>query len=190
MVAPYAGPVSCAGCGSPFPEGAFGVLRCRCGLESLVFRFRPFRKGTPNTSDAVTAGAPCAYHVGNPAASACSRCGSFLCTLCETALEGKTYCTACFERLRDSGAMTTLKNQFPRPHTAALACACLSLFCFFSAPVSLPLAAWQGWKAWKVRTEIREREGRVLPSLVGALLIGLLSIGTGLFILFSMGRHG
>ena len=185
--APFAGPVPCAHCRRTLlPAGEDRPsVRCACGRTSRVFRFRPFRQAAVAAA-APSAGAPCAFHAGNQAASACTRCGSFLCELCVTPVQGKVYCTACFGRLKDAG-MTGLGNRFPRPHATALTLtiACL-LFCGWAIPIALPLAVWQWIKAFRTREAILEREGSVYPALIAAPILGLVSLALIGFILVGM----
>ncbi len=176
--APYAGRIPCAHCGRTLLAAGEerDSVRCACGRESRIFRFHPFRQAPP-VSAVPSAGSPCAFHAGNQASAACGRCGSFLCTLCATPIQGKTYCTACFGRLKDA-ATTGLGNRFPRPHAMALGLSLAALlFCGWPAPIALPLAAWQWIKAYRTRHEILEREGSVAPTLIAAPIVALLSLG-------------
>lgn len=175
MAERYAGPVPCGACGKPLPPEVDGIARCPCGKEVRVFRFRPFRRDVSPTPFSAASGAPCAYHAGNLAVCPCARCGSFLCDLCATPLEGKTYCPPCFERILAAGTFQSLRNQFPRPHAIAAALAFLALIPF-AAVVAIPLAVWQMGKAWRKRSELAQRESRVGLYLFIAILLCCLGL--------------
>ena len=184
---PYAGRIVCAHCGRTLlPAGEErATVRCACGRESRIFRFHPFRQAAV-TAAAPSAGSPCAFHAGNQASASCTRCGSFLCELCVTPVQGKVYCTACFGRLKNAGTLG-LSNRYPRPHAVALSLSIASLVtCAFAAPLALPLATWQWIKAYRTRNEILEREGSLYPALIAAPIVSLLSLIA--FALIAMGN--
>jgi len=54
----------------------------------------------------VAAGAVCALHPSAAAIDVCTRCGSFVCEVCEElSVTDEVFCTACYERVK-SGAPT------------------------------------------------------------------------------------
>jgi hypothetical protein len=161
--------VACGACGTEMGAEVDGVARCVCGVESRVFRFRPFRVGAVTRPAPLAAGAPCAYHAGNEAVTSCARCGSFLCTLCATPVGGTTYCTACFERLHAAGGLEVLKSRFARPHAMALAASLLALIPLFGL-LFAPIVVWQGVQATKNRRELSARERGLFAYLAVAAL--------------------
>ncbi|MFC1587290.1 hypothetical protein ACFL54_03175 [Planctomycetota bacterium] len=56
--------------------------------------------------------ANCYLHEKNKAETSCGRCGSFICTICETPSGDKTYCPKCFEILHSRGELTRTKAQY------------------------------------------------------------------------------
>lgn len=61
---------------------------------------------------------PCALHPNNQAAGTCERCGDFICALCATPTEGRTYCTRCFDLLYQRGALQMAQRPFTLPGNA------------------------------------------------------------------------
>jgi hypothetical protein len=169
----YSGDVPCGSCARPLvaSEAAVEELRCTCGTRQQVLRFRPFRETARAASAPVgleAAGTPCAYHAGNAASSACSRCGSFVCSLCATPAAGATWCPPCFERQRRQ--LPGLRTYVPTPHRVALALGLVSLLLPWIAPLTAPLALWQASRAWRTRDELEQRERFVtLRTVVGTL---------------------
>ena len=47
----------------------------------------------------------CSLHEGQLAAAVCERCGDFICLLCLTPFEGRSYCVRCFELLWGRGQL-------------------------------------------------------------------------------------
>ena len=175
--------VPCGACGRPLRPAA-GAGRCVCGVSSRVFLFHPVRSpGGGHGTAPVAAGTPCAYHAGNAASASCERCGSFLCSLCATPVGGRTYCTACFERLHSSGGLEALKNRFPRPHALALA-ASLGALMPFVGLLFVPLVLWQGALAVRKRREIAVRESGLDAYLVVAALLTMGGLGLTAIVFF------
>ncbi len=177
----FAGAVPCAACGLPLPEALSGAARCVCGTTQQVLRFAPFRPAAPaavaELLEAAGRDVPCAYHARNAASLECSRCGSFICSLCALRVARQVLCPPCFERLRGAGDLPALRNVYPRPHAQALALALLSILLVPVSPVLAPLALWLGGRALGRRQQLAEREDHVVATAVSALLVALLSLG-------------
>jgi hypothetical protein len=172
----YGGGVPCPVCRRPLAVASGASARCPCGREVQVWRFRPFRASRAPVTFLDGASAPCAYHAGNRAESACARCGSFLCGLCVTTVRRQTLCVSCFERMRAAGEDVTLKNRIPRPHVVALSLGVASMLLPVFAVFLVPLVAWQGRKALQDRARLSEREGGVVLLTVLGLAAGVASL--------------
>jgi hypothetical protein len=142
-----------------------------------VWRFRPFRASRAPVTFLDAAGAPCAYHAGNRAETACGRCGSFLCGLCATTVRGQTLCVSCFERMRAAGEDVTLKNRLPRPHVLALTLGLVSMVLPVFAVFLAPVVAWQGRAALRDRRQLSERETGVVLQAVLAFVASAAGLG-------------
>jgi hypothetical protein len=136
-----------------------------------VVRFQPFRTTDPVPVPCIDGtDVACAYHAGNRAEAPCRRCGSFLCPLCITPVAGETYCPGCFDRLRAARELPALRNQVPRPHTAAFVVA-LAALVPFAVVFAVPPAAWLTWRAVRARREIAVREPRWWLHVAAAALV-------------------
>ncbi len=83
-----------------------------------------FTAWTPPVAEALvdpTTQAPCPMHPQNAAANLCERCGDFMCTLCATRVEGRTYCPRCFDLLYQRGSLEMAHQKFTAPSTTILA---------------------------------------------------------------------
>jgi len=95
--------------------------------------------------------ASCFVHGDRKAVTSCTRCGKFLCRLCDVSLLGGHYCTGCLESLRnDPSGASVLTSGYLRWEVLALL---LTLFCFLLSPFVFVLSpaalvfAILGWRA-------------------------------------------
>ncbi|MGZ5443183.1 MAG: DUF4190 domain-containing protein [Thermoanaerobaculia bacterium] len=190
MSAIYAGP-QCPSCNAPLEAETLraGVMQCpHCRTE---FEARPFqpRERRHEAVQVVTAtpdgaAAACANHNRNAAVTSCSRCGLFICTLCDMNVGEGSFCPACFDRSRDQSAVAGSATRYRDYATMAISAAVFSLVC---SVVMLPLGAFA--VVWGVKG-IRQRRaagagiaGPVIAIIVGGLqTIGLLVFFTMLII--------
>jgi hypothetical protein len=83
-----------------------------------------FTAWTPAVAEALvdpSTQAPCPLHPMNAAANVCERCGDFMCSLCTTRVEGRSYCPRCFELLYQRGSLEVAQQKFTEPGTTLLA---------------------------------------------------------------------
>jgi len=165
-----------------------GVATCSCGLQQRVFRLRPDPDVGADPPPSLPPGSQvaCAYHARNTAAHTCHRCGSFICTLCSLRLSRVIYCPPCLQRLRRDEALPELRSRFPRPHTQALWLAAMGLLLLPLALVLAPLAVALGWRAWKRRAVLAEREPYLGVQVLAAMLLAVASVGAELALLGQM----
>lgn len=144
-------------------------------------------------------GAPCAGHSGNPATGVCERCGDFMCGLCTTHVEGRSYCPKCFDLLYARGSLGFTQRQFTLPGLAlglGIAGLAMSLLCFCVVNVlaSIPLGAaglgmaLRGLKEHRERPDLPNR-GMTVTGLVFSILALLLSAGEIVFWLYTFLRR-
>lgn len=120
----------------------------------------------------------CALHPQNRAATTCERCGDFICGVCSTPAEGRTYCPRCFDLLAERGGFAWSKNDFVAPQTA-LALAWASIPTMFMACAGLIPAIIAIITALDVLKQIAER-----PELPGRKkAIAALSIASATIVL-------
>ena len=77
----------------------------------------------------------CFHHSEKRAVVPCDACGRFLCSLCDIAMRGKHYCSACLEAAIREGRLPELQTEYTRYDVLALTAACLPFMLF--VPVAL-----------------------------------------------------
>lgn len=132
----------------------------------------------------------CANHARNAATTNCTRCGLFICALCDMNVGTGSYCPACFERVRSEGSLPTAKKT--RDYNAmARVSAILGLFFTFAfiGPLFGILSLYYQAKGRKQLREFGDdpwRAGVIIVMLLAILEIvgGGLMAGVLLFSLF------
>ncbi|MDZ7815775.1 MAG: hypothetical protein U5N86_07165 [Planctomycetota bacterium] len=95
--------VVCPKCSFPQTVTRAGMYHCSkgsCDCEFFVNILTPPRNLNRRPVKATDGAARCVNHPNNASSAVCSRCGVFMCALCETTSEGGKYCPDCFEILR------------------------------------------------------------------------------------------
>jgi uncharacterized paraquat-inducible protein A len=181
----------CPACGAPFDAnelraGAVQCPHCRRFFEATPFQPREQRHAVvqvvTETPDGVAAA--CANHARNAAVTSCSRCGLFICALCEMNAGDATYCPSCFDRVRSEGTATGVGARYRDFASMALSAAVFGVPCiFFGFPGAL--AVYWAYKGMQQRRmEGLPRWGMVVTMIVGILevaasvgMIGLMIVG-------------
>lgn len=101
-----------------------------------------FTAWTPPVAEALvdpTTQAPCPLHPQNAAANVCERCGDFMCSLCTTRVEGRSYCPRCFDLLYQRGSLEVAQQKFTEPGTTLLAglIAVFGLCPIYTVPIAI-----------------------------------------------------
>lgn len=174
MSAIFAGP-QCPSCNAPLEpqslrSGAMRCVHCRTDFEARPFQPRDRRheavQVVAETPDG--AAAACANHARNAAVTSCSRCGLFICALCDMNVGEGSFCPSCFEHSRaaNTGAGTRYRDYA----TMAISAAVFSILCSVAL---LPLGAFAVyWGIKGIRQRRAERTsiaGPVVAIVVGAL---------------------
>lgn len=112
-------PPACPRCRKPLPEAApelealTACPHCARALTVAVFPgyHRPVARGAQALPATAGLEASCFFHAGRKAATACDRCGRFLCAVCDLEMDGRHWCAACLEAGRTSGTIAPLERQ-------------------------------------------------------------------------------
>src|SRR5436309_3067952 len=113
---------ACARCARPFCDACLAELLGRpycAACKELAVRELPRGRDRPRsllpdpapTGPDAPAFAPmaahgqCVAHPNNSATDACERCGDFMCAVCRTNVEGRSYCPRCFDLLYNRGSL-------------------------------------------------------------------------------------
>jgi len=176
--ATYAGP-QCPSCNAPLdPEklhaGTMECPYCRTEFEATPFQPRERRHQAVQIVTETPEGvaAACANHARNAAVTSCSRCGLFICALCDMNVGNGSFCPTCFDRSRDPNAITSAATRYRDYATMSISAAVLSLLC---STTFLPIGAFA--VVWGIKG-IRQRraEGTGIVGPVIAMIVGGLQI--------------
>jgi hypothetical protein len=156
---------------------------CRTELEATPFqpRDRHHQAVQVVTETPDGTAAACANHARNASVTSCSRCGLFICALCDMNVGEGSFCPSCFDRARDQDALTGGNTRYRDYATMSVSAAAVSLLC---SSLFLPvgaLAVYWGVKGIRQRRE----EGSGIAGPVIAMIIGGLQTA-GLLVFFAM----
>jgi hypothetical protein len=181
---------ACPYCRTPLmlPRGgSFACQRCR-----RAFRYYPVVPvPAPVIPCALVQSAgevSCALHSRNRAAGNCERCGDFMCPLCAVEIEGRSYCTRCFDLLYQRGAFRMARQPFTLPGNA-VALALLSLPAMvlyglgYATAIASILMAVSALRQIGARPDLPGRTA-ALAAIAIAVIVMLLATAYVLLILF------
>jgi hypothetical protein len=107
----YEGP-ACPRCNARLTRDWIRTGTVLCPDCNVTFESVAFEPPAPRlqVADVATVGpdgaSACANHARNAAVTSCTRCGLFICALCDLDVGGGSICPACFDRARSEGALT------------------------------------------------------------------------------------
>lgn len=174
MSAIYAGP-QCPSCNAPLEvetirAGAMQCPYCRTDFEATPFQPRERRHAAvqivTETPDGVAAA--CANHARNAAVTSCTRCGLFICALCDMNVGEGSYCPSCFDRSRDQNALAATQTRYRDYATMAFTASLLGFLCGI-----FPFGAFAIY--WGIKgIRQRQEEGTGIAGPVAAIVLGSL----------------
>ena len=173
--ATFAGP-QCPSCNAPLEAetlraGAIHCPFCDTHFEGTPFQPRERRhEAVPVVTETPEGiAAACANHARNAAVTSCSRCGLFICALCDMNVGEGSFCPSCFNRARDQnapgGGATRVRDYASMASMAVL----LSLLLCGFLPGGAFAVYW-GVKAVKQR----RAEGAGIAGPVFSIILGVL----------------
>jgi ribosomal protein L37AE/L43A len=160
------GTIVCPDCNRPFEATAFNPAQAKLKVAEAVGT-------TVGESNA------CANHARNAATTNCTRCGLFICALCDMNVGTGSYCPSCFDRVRTEGALPTIakKTRDFGAMARVSAVAGLVFTLAFLGPLFGILSLYYQAKARKQRREIGEDPWHA--GMVVVMLLAILEIGAG-----------
>lgn len=185
---------TCDRCGGPFCDDCLVPLRGQtlcgaCKHASLSGAFQSYQVTVPTRMatapqelmvPAPTAplNSPCALHEHRAAVAVCERCGDFICLLCLTPFEGRSYCLRCFDLLWDRGEIGSAKRKARWYEDAYLAlvasmfswCVCFVPFVSFLPAIAAVVVASLTLSRRKQDLKTPER-----VSAIGAIVLAVLA---------------
>lgn len=118
----------------------------------------------------------CANHARNAAVTSCIRCGLFICSLCEMKLTEGSFCPACFDRVREEGALRDTVTRYRDYGGLARMAAIAGLLLIF--PFGIPIGAAVIYYAAKALRQARDRGESRIGAWV-AMVFGIVEIAGG-----------
>ena len=180
MSAIYAGP-QCPSCDATLDASLvqYGTTSCPyCGtrFEGTTFTPRERRheavQVVTETPDGVSAA--CANHARNAAVTSCSRCGLFICALCDMNVGEGSFCPSCFDRAQDPNAAGGAPSRYRDYATMSISAATISLLCsLFMLPLGFFAVYW-GVKGVRQR---RAEGSNIIGPVIAMVIGGLQSVG-------------
>jgi hypothetical protein len=177
-----ADPVRCSRCNAVLPrevvEAREMALCPDCGAAVTAWVFpailsRPAPILSAETT-AVEGDATCFFHPGKAAVLACSRCGRFVCQLCQVELRGETLCPECITTGMAKKKIAALENRRVCYDSVALTLATWPVVTLWYLTIfTAPAALYIGIRYWKAPLSI---VGRTKVRLVLALLLATTEI--------------
>jgi ribosomal protein L37AE/L43A len=189
VIASYRGP-ACPRCKNPvrLDELTDGPVHCpRCGGEYEARVFHPpvrVARVLQLAQSGPDAAGACANHPRNAAVTNCERCGIFICSLCELAVDGATYCPSCFDRLAQEGTLLSARVRFRSYGTLAGVASFVGLL-FSAIFIGLPLGALALYyvvKGFRTRNE----SGAPVTPLVLAAILAVIDISISSVMFFNI----
>lgn len=183
-------PLLCSSCHKPLPTThcnsgeTFHCPHCSVVLQAELYPaiLRQLREQGALGSVAADGEASCFYHPDKLAATVCSSCGRFLCSLCEIDLAGRCLCPACFEQGRQTEQISSLITKRVLYDSIALSIALLPLLIWPVTLVTAPTAFVMAIYAWRKPTSLLRRTK--IRLLAAFLFSGLEMAGWGALAVF------
>ena len=172
--------VHCIHCSKPLAEESYNSAKLSgcpsCGTPTRVDTFPAIHRnaiGRTATPVVMEAEAGCYYHPQKRASVPCSRCGRFLCTLCDVELNGEHICFACLENGKRSKKIQTLENSRFQYDSLALSLSILPMLLFYFTIVTAPVVIFLVLRYWKAPLSIvpRTKIRYVIAFLIATLQI-------------------
>ena len=189
-VHPYDGP-RCPRCDAKLTSDWIRSGTIICPDCNRAFEATAFNPAPPKLQVAEAVGTTvgettaCANHARNAAITNCTRCGLFICALCDMNVGTGSYCPTCFERVRSDGTLPTVAKKTRDYGAMARVSVVVGLFFTFAfvGPLFGILSLYYQAKARKQRREMGEDPWSA--GMVVVMLLAILEIvGGGLMIAF------
>ncbi|HKR63214.1 MAG TPA: hypothetical protein VJZ00_05725 [Thermoanaerobaculia bacterium] len=123
----------------------------------------------------------CANHSGNAAVTSCTRCGLFICSLCDMNLGDGSYCPSCFDRVRAEGELRGAATRYTDYASLARLTAFAGVLLSFML-LGIPLGGLTMYYARKGARQ-RKSEGDSATGMTIIFILGLLEILGGFAII-------
>lgn len=184
-------PVQCGNCSGDLRTVSLNTAEssacpaCYKQVHGYVYPawYRP-RSATSLQQNAEEGDASCFFHENKKAATACSACGKFVCSLCDIEYSGDHYCPDCIGQGKSKGV--NLDNKARRYDRLALILSVapiLTIYFSFLAPITAGISLYLTFRYWNSKETIVpfNRWRFVVAGILSTLqLIGLVALIIGL----------
>ncbi|HEV7573387.1 MAG TPA: hypothetical protein VGQ21_17955 [Thermoanaerobaculia bacterium] len=160
------GTITCPDCYKPFEATAFRPPQRRLEVVSVAAAL------TPDGANA------CANHARNAAVTNCTRCGLFICALCNMDVGAGPHCPSCFDRLRADDALAPAATRY-RDYASMARIAMIAGLFFSFMFMGIPFAAASLYYSRKAFKQLRA-EGRSKIGLIIIIIVAILEIVGGI----------
>jgi hypothetical protein len=130
----------------------------------------------------------CANHPRNAAITNCSRCGLFICSLCQLDMSGETYCPSCFDRLTQSGGIDQAQTRFRDWRALSFAMAFVGLLMdwfMLGVPFNV-LSIYYAIRGFRDSQFSRDKA----PLLIISIVLALLGLAWGIVVIATFLKKG
>jgi len=190
--------ISCPRCAQLLPDWLFrdsyiNSICPQCSSALDVYSFPALYRTTEKVSAAELAipdGEACCYeHASRRAASLCSNCGRFLCTLCEIQLGTLVLCPDCLQTRKGASPVQALDTHRTKYDSIALALATWPLLIFYFTVITAPLAFGMAIYAWNRPTSIVRHNRWRLFAAMGISSLEIAGIVALIVTIVNASRH-
>jgi hypothetical protein len=167
---------------------------CRGTFEATAFEpLSPVIRIAPVAGTGIEESNVCANHARNTATTNCSRCGLFICALCDMNVGSGSLCPSCFDRVRAEGSLPTAARRIRDYQAMARVSAVaglLFMFAFVGPLIGILSLVYQA-KARGQRRRAGEKIWGAGPVIVMILSIVVLIGGTLIdgFLIYGLMQH-
>jgi ribosomal protein L37AE/L43A len=186
-IQPYEGP-TCPRCDWALTADWIrsGIVRCPdCNSDFEATAFTPPVRRLKVVEVAATGpdgASACANHARNAATTSCTRCGLFICALCDMNVGTGSYCPACFDRVRSDGSLSAATTKTRDYFSMARIAVVVGIFFSFAliGPLFGGLALSYQAKGRKQR--LLRGEDPWPASAIVVMILAILEISVGLIL--------
>jgi hypothetical protein len=135
---------------------------------------------------------PCALHEHQDAVAVCDRCGDFLCLLCLTPFEGRSYCLRCFDLLWERGEIGRQRQRvrwYEDPSLALVGAILTWVTCFIPVVSLVPAISAVTIASLALSRRGKELKGGDRGVAIGSIVLAVLGAAVAILIWVSIYSH-
>lgn len=188
---PLKGQILCGACKHASLSGAFQSYQVTVATRGVALPPQQTPVFTPPQTVALNS--PCALHEHRDAVAVCERCGDFVCLLCLTPFEGRSYCLRCFDLLWERGEIASSRRRPPwhqDPHLALVGAIVSWVICFIPFISLLPAAGSVIIASLALSRRKKELKTGERAIAIAAIVLSVIAVGVSIALWISIYSHG